>query len=102
MVNSMILNDMPAGLIPSIVVSVVPMTNHQICPILLAAKRKETVNHMKMVLVHHLEPLPNDCLRTTCTDQLSKLHDLLQSGAISQVQYDEMKDIIMKDMKSVT
>ena len=47
-------------------------------------------------------PTKRLCLRTTCIDQLSKWHDLLQSGAISQVQYDEMKDVIMKDMKSLT
>ena len=47
-------------------------------------------------------PTKRLCLRTTCIDQLSKCHDLLQSGAISQVQYDEMKDVILKDMKSLT
>ena len=47
-------------------------------------------------------PTKRLCLRSTCIDQLSKWHDLLQSGAISQVQYDEMKDTIMKDMKTLT
>ena len=40
-------------------------------------------------------------LRTECIDQLSKWHSLLQGGAISQDQYDEMKDTIMEDMKSM-
>ena len=40
-------------------------------------------------------------LRTECINQLSKWHSLLQGGAISQDQYDEMKDTIMEDMKSM-
>ena len=31
-------------------------------------------------------------LRTQCIDQLSKWHVLLEAGAISQAQYDELKD----------
>ena len=38
-------------------------------------------------------------LHTECIDQLSKRHTLLQSGAISNDQYDEMKESIMKDIK---
>ena len=40
-------------------------------------------------------------LRTECINQLSKWHSLLQGGTISQDQYDEMKDTIMEDMKSM-
>ena len=37
-------------------------------------------------------------VRTECIDQLSKWHILLQSGAISQEQYEELKGVILKDM----
>lgn len=46
-------------------------------------------------------PTKRLCHRTTCIDQLGKWHDLLQSGAISQDQYDEMKDSILKDIKAL-
>ena len=38
---------------------------------------------------------------TECINQLSKWHGLLQDGAISQEQYEEMKGTIMEDMKSM-
>ena len=37
-------------------------------------------------------------MRTECIDQLSKWHALLQSGAISNEQYEELKGVILKDM----
>ena len=40
-------------------------------------------------------------LHTECIDQLSKWHSLLQGGAMSEDKYDEMKDMIMEDMKSM-
>ena len=46
-------------------------------------------------------PTKRPNLRTECTNQLSKWHSLLQGGAISQDQYNEMKDMITEDMKSM-
>ena len=37
-------------------------------------------------------------VRTECIDQLSKWHGLLTKGAISQSQYEELKQTILKDM----
>ena len=37
-------------------------------------------------------------VRTQCIDQLSKWHELLTKGAISQSQYEELKQTILKDM----
>ena len=37
-------------------------------------------------------------MRTQCIEQLSKWHELLKSGAISQGQYDELKRTILKDV----
>ena len=39
-------------------------------------------------------------LRGECIDQLDKWHSLLEKGAISQSQYDEMQKAIMKDIFS--
>jgi hypothetical protein len=38
-------------------------------------------------------------LRNQCIDQLSKWHELLNAGAIDQTQYDELKEIILGDIK---
>ena len=37
-------------------------------------------------------------VRTQCIDQLTKWHELLKSGAISQCQYEELKGTILKDL----
>ena len=39
-------------------------------------------------------------LRSECIEQLDKWHSLLEKGAISQLQYDEMQQAIMEDIKS--
>ena len=38
-------------------------------------------------------------LRGQCVDQLLKWHELLEKGAISTAQYDELKSTIMDDVK---
>ena len=40
-------------------------------------------------------------LRTQCIDQLSKWHSLLNTGAIDQAQYDELKEAILGDIKKM-
>ena len=40
-------------------------------------------------------------LRAQCIDQLSKWHALLTAGAIDQVQYDELKETILGDIKKM-
>ena len=46
---------------------------------------------------------PSKCvgLRTQCIDQLSKWHSLLNTGAIDQAQYDELKEAILGDIKKM-
>ncbi len=39
-------------------------------------------------------------LRSQCIEQLVKWHSLLEKGAISQLQYDEMQKAIMEEIKS--
>lgn len=38
-------------------------------------------------------------LRTQCIDQLQKWHSLLESGAITRKQYDELQETILTDIK---
>ena len=38
-------------------------------------------------------------LRMQCIDQLSKWHVLLESGAITEAQYDDLKATILEDIK---
>lgn len=40
-------------------------------------------------------------LRGDCIEQLSKWHTLLEKGAISVQQYDELKDVIMADLSKL-
>ena len=40
-------------------------------------------------------------LRTQCIDQLQKWHSLLESGAISREQYDELQQTILSDIKKL-
>lgn len=40
-------------------------------------------------------------LRTQCIDQLQKWHSLLESGAVSQEQYDELQKSILDDIKQL-
>ena len=46
---------------------------------------------------------PTKCLnlRMQCIDQLSKWHVLLESGAISQSQYEDLKGTILDDIKQM-
>ena len=47
-----------------------------------------------------LSPSKQVHLRTELIEQLSKWHALLESGAITQEQYQDMKDTIISDMKT--
>ena len=40
-------------------------------------------------------------IRSECIDQLQKWHDLLNCGAITQNQYDEFQDKILKDIRDL-
>ena len=95
---------MPAGPTVSKMGSIVPWMLHQISPSLLV-ERKVAVSVIAQLstTTSSGSRSPTKCLnlRTECIDQLSKWHSLLQGGAISQDQYDEMKNTIMEDMKSM-
>ena len=43
-------------------------------------------------------PMKRLNMRTQCIEQLSKWHVLLESGAISQAQYEELKSSIIDDI----
>ena len=95
------LQSMHAGPIVSIMGSIVPWMSHQISPSSLE-ERKVAVSVMTQALVHQildqgLLPIVSIYVPSAST----KWHSLLQGGAISQDQYDEMKDTIMEDMKSM-
>ena len=46
-------------------------------------------------------PMKRLNMRTQCIEQLGKWHDLLESGAISQSQFEELRSSIIDDMKKV-
>ena len=46
-------------------------------------------------------PMKHLNMRTQCIEQLSKWHVLLESGAISQVQYEELRSSIIDDIKKM-
>ena len=46
-------------------------------------------------------PTKGSSLQTLCIEQLSKWHVLLEAGAISQVQYDELKGTTLENIKNI-
>ena len=64
-------------------------------------KKTKTVEVMSVTpstCSHADSPNKRVGVRTQCIDQLTKWHELLKSGAISQSQYEELKGTILKDM----
>ena len=48
---------------------------------------------------HAVSPSRRVGLRTECIEQLQKWHSLLQNGAITKAQYDDLQDKILNDIK---
>ena len=48
-----------------------------------------------------LSPGKRVTIRGLCVDQLSKWHDLLEKGAITDEQYTELKSTILDDVKKL-
>ena len=46
-----------------------------------------------------MSPTKRVSLRTQCIEQLDKWHRLMESGAISQQQYDELQSKLFDDLK---
>ena len=53
------------------------------------------------LVTNSASPMKRLNMRTQCIEQLSKWHVLLESGAITQVQYEELKSSIIDDMKKM-
>ena len=61
---------------------------------------KQTETSSPVQAGNSASPMKRLNMRTQCIDQLGKWHVLLESGAISQSQYEEMSSII-DDMKKM-
>ena len=58
--------------------------------------KERTVEHANVI-----SPQKKVIMRTQCIDQLQKISDLLDKGCISQDQYKELQDTIMKDITTL-
>ena len=62
---------------------------------------RNAANKVKDKQAVPLSPGKRVTIRGQCVDQLSKWHDLLEKGAITDEQYTELKSTILDDVKKL-